>query len=312
MERIESFDILKGITIILMIVAHTYGPNCVIWNFIYTFHMPLFFIVSGYFYKLKSLSEIIKKNCIQLLMPYLIICCIVTCLSQMRQQHNIFGDIESTLNGLGPGWFLLTMFWARIEFHFLLRYFPHQYFLLSLIISTTTCLFAYYYSITTILSFYPSLASLLFLTTGYYIKQHHLLEMIEKKTIVSIPIGLALWLITSTYGKVDLSVCIFKLSVIDFAGSFGGTYIFYIISQHISKYDITIKTILSYAGKYSLVILFFHSIDYCVPVWHYISPHIPQEILLHAILIIRLLYVAICVIITINSRWGRSFFCINR
>ncbi len=64
MGRIEAFDILKGIGIILMIVAHTYGPDSVIWNFIYAFHLPLFFIVTGFFYKQKPLFKvsIVKNN----------------------------------------------------------------------------------------------------------------------------------------------------------------------------------------------------------------------------------------------------------
>lgn len=37
MERIGTFDILKGFGIILMIVAHTYGPNYLIWDFISAF-----------------------------------------------------------------------------------------------------------------------------------------------------------------------------------------------------------------------------------------------------------------------------------
>lgn len=311
-NRIESFDILKGIAIILMIVAHTYGPNYIIWNFIYSFHMPLFFIVSGYFYKPKQLSKLLKNNCVQLLVPYLTMCCVIAFLTQMRQQHNISGDFESTLNGLGPGWFLLAMFMARIEFHFILKYFPHHYLSLSLIISTTICLSSSYTGISTILSFYPSLASLLFLATGYYIKQYQLKKVLDNKTCIFIPLGFVLWLITSIYGKVDLSLCFFKLSIIDFAGSLGGTYIFYTVSQHINKYNYFIKTFLSFAGKYSLIILFYHSIDYCVPVWYIISSHISQEILLHVILIIRIMLVVLCVIVTINTKWGRCFFNINR
>lgn len=49
MGRIEAFDILKGIGIILMIVAHTYGPDSVIWDFIYAFHLPLFSLLQASF-----------------------------------------------------------------------------------------------------------------------------------------------------------------------------------------------------------------------------------------------------------------------
>ena len=48
-QRDESIDILKGFGIVFMIIAHTYGPNNYLWDAIYTFHMPLFFITTGYF-----------------------------------------------------------------------------------------------------------------------------------------------------------------------------------------------------------------------------------------------------------------------
>ena len=47
-------DCAKGMTIILMVVGHacTEGGDLVHWlhDFIYTFHMPFFFISSGYLY----------------------------------------------------------------------------------------------------------------------------------------------------------------------------------------------------------------------------------------------------------------------
>ena len=62
MERNETFDILKGFGIILMIMANTYGPSNISRGFIYAFHMPLFIIVAGYFYQQKPISEPLKTN----------------------------------------------------------------------------------------------------------------------------------------------------------------------------------------------------------------------------------------------------------
>lgn len=45
-KRIEWVDIAKGIAIILMVVGHEIGGNARI--FIFSFHMPLFFILSGF------------------------------------------------------------------------------------------------------------------------------------------------------------------------------------------------------------------------------------------------------------------------
>ena len=49
-KRDTSISICKGIAIILMVIGHAEAPE-IVTNFIYTFHMPLFFITAGYFFK---------------------------------------------------------------------------------------------------------------------------------------------------------------------------------------------------------------------------------------------------------------------
>lgn len=52
-NRIEEVDISKGIGMVLVITGHL----CVgapLRNFIYSFHMPLFFVLSGFVYLLFS------------------------------------------------------------------------------------------------------------------------------------------------------------------------------------------------------------------------------------------------------------------
>lgn len=57
MEKVRdiSFDIAKGIGIILVVIGHYVPDDAPLWytglvRFIYYFHMPLFFIIAGYFY----------------------------------------------------------------------------------------------------------------------------------------------------------------------------------------------------------------------------------------------------------------------
>ncbi|MEG0019892.1 MAG: acyltransferase family protein, partial [Oscillospiraceae bacterium] len=57
-KRDLSMDIVKGIGIILMVVGHSKSPFTA---FIYSFHMPLFFIVSGYLFNIKY-SESLKSS----------------------------------------------------------------------------------------------------------------------------------------------------------------------------------------------------------------------------------------------------------
>lgn len=78
-EYIEWIDIAKGILIILVVLGHSIpGPHYELdkykLNYIYLFHMPAFFIISGYLYKpiekINLKGYIIKKTK-RLLLPYL-------------------------------------------------------------------------------------------------------------------------------------------------------------------------------------------------------------------------------------------------
>lgn len=66
-------SIAKGIAIILMVAGHAEGPELMT-NFIYTFHMPLFFIAAGYFFSRKYLADpwtFIAKRVKGLYFPFL-------------------------------------------------------------------------------------------------------------------------------------------------------------------------------------------------------------------------------------------------
>ena len=66
--RLEYIDIIKGIGIFLVVLGHT-TQNKELFNLIYAFHMPLFFIISGMF--LHDKPGFIRKQAKSLLLPYL-------------------------------------------------------------------------------------------------------------------------------------------------------------------------------------------------------------------------------------------------
>lgn len=70
--RNEIIDIAKAIGIILMVIGHTRCPEY-LRHLIYLFHMPLFFLFSGYFFNQKYLHDkrmFIKKKIKSLYLPY--------------------------------------------------------------------------------------------------------------------------------------------------------------------------------------------------------------------------------------------------
>ena len=60
-KRVESADLYRGIGIVLMIMAHI-GFGGLFDHFVHAFHMPLFFFVSGYFFKIRPLKSFLCKK----------------------------------------------------------------------------------------------------------------------------------------------------------------------------------------------------------------------------------------------------------
>ena len=94
-SRNVTFDIAKGLGIILMVLAHAGGPFI---KFIYLFHMPLFFILSGYFFKescylnFQEVKTFIKKRLKTLYIPF------IACNLVFLILHNFFLDINFYTN----------------------------------------------------------------------------------------------------------------------------------------------------------------------------------------------------------------------
>ena len=77
-ERIKFLDSAKGLAICLMVFAHAIAWNLAdyqsVISFIYSFHMPLFFLISGYLtsepIKEQYFNKIFRRSK-QLLIPYI-------------------------------------------------------------------------------------------------------------------------------------------------------------------------------------------------------------------------------------------------
>ncbi|MGE6631935.1 acyltransferase family protein [Bacillus sp. NPDC077027] len=138
--RLEWVDAAKGIGILLVVMAHV-PTSDTFKQFIYSFHIPLFFLLSGMMFQPKSLSAIafIQKKAKSLLLPYLYFSIItyvfwfsVTRFFAFKHQTDIdpfvpFTGIflsnadHSRLTHNPAIWFLTTLFIVEVLFFFLHR-----------------------------------------------------------------------------------------------------------------------------------------------------------------------------------------------
>lgn len=151
MQRIRFFDIAKGIAILAVILGHSaieanlFAPHRtaqVVLSICFSFHMPLFFILSGYFMHPERRFRWMKEAK-QLLFTYVVtaLCVLVgvTCMATLDHESRAIalrqwgmaaiygsGDISNLTLWrvdlrIGAIWFLLALFWARLLLHCLAR-----------------------------------------------------------------------------------------------------------------------------------------------------------------------------------------------
>lgn len=128
-KRLNYIDILKGFGILFVILGHIqqYIPSWLL-IYIYSFHMPLFYYVSGYLYKEKyekmELKGYIKKRAKELLYPYITLT-IINFLWYIIKEHSINGIVKYIIsflysnyifdiNYVGAVWFLMSLFIVEI------------------------------------------------------------------------------------------------------------------------------------------------------------------------------------------------------
>ena len=124
-KRIHYLDYAKGIAIILVVLGHIFSEGN-IKTYIYSFHMPLFFIISGYLFNysnVKSFKEFINKKIKAYLIPYVTFSIInilgyylLSGLSLIVLRNNLLETIKFC--GIGALWFLPVLFIAETIFMF--------------------------------------------------------------------------------------------------------------------------------------------------------------------------------------------------
>lgn len=308
--RLTVFDILKGIGILLVIICHTFMKE--IGPYITAFHMPLFFIVAGYFYKQNSFIVHLRKDFRRLVIPYLFICIatmFIASVQESRTNHAV-SIVTDVLYGCGtPAWFLLGLFGSRAIFNRVLCLCPNRYIIVSLVISSIPLAISLNDELPTTLSFFSSTCGVIFVAIGFYVKHHHVLELLDSHRIIAITLSVLFWLNTSKFGAVDLHYSVFKLWIIDYLGACGGTYLCYSVSRFIDLNTTKLKTILVWWGYFSFVVFSFHAIEYVFPNWHVLASFSDNSpIRPFVILTFRLIFAWLAVSLTMRISILKSMF----
>ena len=121
-KRLDYIDSLKGFAIMLMVLCHS-GLHNSATQWIYSFHMPLFFIVSGFLFSepnSRNFLQYLRKKVKQLLVPFLIFS-LVLCFGRRNYVdwcYILYGSRNALAEAttFTPLWFLPCFFLSTLIF----------------------------------------------------------------------------------------------------------------------------------------------------------------------------------------------------
>ena len=289
-NRRQDLDIARGIAIICIVLGHLGSAE--INRFVFTFHVTIFYLLSGYLLKEKdSLKVYLRKRSRSLLAPYVVTCCVIivlavllnSCVGSPKPVRDVLlrwvgaslygaGDNYSepfVIHGIGAIWFLWSIFWAGLFMQIILKR-PVS---IRLVLVGVLFLFSnlsrkwFWFP----LSIQAGGTAVLFLYLGYLGKEivpafHGLRKEIRAALMTG-----AFWIwiaFIRDFRSFWLVHCDCGRGVIDIAGSICACCCVIKISGLIGKTGGAAAKGLAYLGRFSLLVLCMHMIELDIFPWY--------------------------------------------
>ena len=266
-QRIDWIDQVKGFGIILVVYGHNFP---IIEDYIYSFHMPLFFLLAGIFHPKKSNFQVIKKRVQQILIPYFLWSFLLFIfwffigrkfgesslldLSPLKNFIGIFfsqGDTTYMNWGI-PMWFLPSLFLTFLIFYWIQKI---KNSILKIILCLTCITIGFIlpkvFNVYFFWSFDVSLVGLTFYAFGFYTKKI-ILQKSQKKEYLLILFFLIFHSILSflIVQKVDMYRSIYGNASLFIINAISGVLFWLLLIKNFNKF-----TFLSFFGKNTIPIL---------------------------------------------------------
>lgn len=251
-NRILWVDIAKGIGIILVVSGHMIDGSSKLGMYIWSFHMPLFFFLSGLFMSSTLSLQSVKKRARQLLLP----CFIFTVISCAVQYFILGNTLDSLSHSLPvPLWFLTTLFLADLMSRCLSPVLGIPLLILFCLIGSMLCQYFDYGTVYSLSSVFPASA---FYLIGYTYRSRKMpLGGGNSSVLLLVTFLLLPVLVISFNNHTNLDSN--RISLIGYIIALLGIVQTILVSKLISKTKI-MSTTLSYLGRNSLVIMLTHFI----------------------------------------------------
>ena len=293
-SRNMSVDIARGIAMIAVVLGHLKIPR--VNSVVYTFHLPIFWLITGYYTKVgEPFLKVVKKRARTLLVPYYAACValiVVVCLYVILIGHSeevvdrikfwgsaalyAAGDPYTkpfVINSIGALWFLWATFLGTLFLNVILR--MRQTYRIFAVLG----LFAFgYYSRALFwfpLSIQAGMCATFFMYAGHLAKDSTpSYEQFCSEVKVSLfVISLWAWVnFIMHFQSFWLVHCDIGRGALDVVGSLCACYVLIIACKMIEKWHFFgIDKCLAYFGQYSIIMLVAHWMELSFSPWHFLT-----------------------------------------
>lgn len=266
-DRIDWVDQVKGLAIFLVVYGHNFP---VTEKYIYSFHMPLFFMISGFFFPSQLDFSALKKRVNSILVPYFLwaaVLFLIWVLVGRRMGNSASKDLSVTDNFIGifyaqgggaymdwgiPMWFLPTIFLCFLFYFIIRKYIGNAVLRIVAVLSLTSAGFIYTRLTDTDLpwSVHVALVALFFFAFGN-LTFRQLNKIPKTWSLVLIPVFVILhFILYDQNEKIDMYRAIYGNEFLFLLNGLLGSMFILLLLKNFPRFKV-----LSLVGKFTLVIL---------------------------------------------------------
>lgn len=268
-KRINWIDQARGFAILMVVYGHNFP---VLEKYIYTFHVPLFFCVAGFFHSKKNTFGDVKTRLKQLIIPYFIWSILLyfawffvtrfygesaqISLSPLKNLFGVFyaqGGREYMDWGI-PLWFLPCLFLVFFMFYLIQKIALKYFRIVALfLLICSGFLMSQYTDYKYFWSFDVALVALCFYATGYFFK-NNILNLNKKETFYLLFVALGIHVGLYSFNiKVDMYRSIYGHQFVFITSGIFGSLFWLMFFKLVPIFNV-----FSYFGKNTIIILGTH------------------------------------------------------
>ncbi len=290
-KRIAYLDMARGIGMILVVTGHVEYVNMSLLQFIYAFHMPLFFLISGILIWEKQEEKnnyivLCKKKLRSILLPYCFFSAMILLIESARllirnldEWDNIGQMLLQTLclQGISTLWFLPALFMSELLFVGMRRRFSHGGAIIGVSILTVLAIMLNHWEknmyaehtqdmlwgvVHEVLSMLiRNVFCVSFICIGYYLGKWVLpkLQRWWQEGLLAVILVVVAFVLISGNGVAELRYMNLQNPVFYLLGAVAGTMMVLCLSRLLQRSSLgVVKRLFGYIGVNSLIIMVTH------------------------------------------------------